>query len=811
MKRLILLALCLLIVSGFSFAQSGITAYHEQRQFQLAPPGALKFGLYGFDNPALLVYANKPDLYFTWSDADGKCTDFNRWGGFFALRGIGIGAIHNNGPLGSVTDYRISVSGGDRTFSTGLSLGWSAGEVEVYNRQSFIALGTLSRPNPYFSLGIVGVKSFKGKNAEAAADLAVRPLGNQLFTAFMDYDIQQNQMLKDGIWSVGAVIEPLPGVRVIGRYYDTKAFALGFQFSLGMVGLETQANYDRDRQYTHNTYGIHIGAYDRNVFDTYFKLKKSYLDMNLNGIIVYQRYQLFDNNKTLTDLLNSIEGAKEDPRVAGIAINISGMNVNKEKIWELREKLKEFRSAGKHLVIFMDRGNIDTYHFASVADKIVMDPMGMIILEGYNNGLTYLKGTLDKLGIGYDEWRFFKYKSANEALSREKMSDADREQRQNLVNDYYKLAKADICASRGFTPEKFDSLVNTEVVFISKKAIEKGLVDTLGRWETVKDVITKLEGEQKEYRSAGSLLKNQHPFDGRWGEPEQIALIYALGACAMDEGIKARSLVEDVNAAVENPKIKAIVLRVDSPGGDGLASDYIAEALKKAKGKKPVIVSQGYVAGSGGYWLSMYGDTIVAAPNTITGSIGVAGGWLYNKGAKEWMGMSTDHVQVGGHADIGFGFTLPFIGAGLPDRNLTIEERARAEEIMKDLYKEFVHKVALGRKKSDNDIDSVAEGRFYSGYEGKEKGLVDVLGGLETAIAIAKERAGIPKCEEVTIIEMPKMGLIDFKALMPKIMPFQTQIVEDKFIEQLRFRISHNGEVMPLMPLEFIEMVPMEY
>jgi protease-4 len=163
-----------------------------------------------------------------------------------------------------------------------------------------------------------------------------------------------------------------------------------------------------------------------------------------------------------------------------------------------------------------------------------------------------------------------------------------------------------------------------------------------------------------------------------WGELPRIAVVYALGECAMDSGIKARTLSKEVDALVEDSGIEAIVFRVDSPGGDAMASDLVAEALKKAKGKKPVIVTQGAVAASGGYWLSMYGDKIVAAPHTITGSIGVIGGWFYNAGLKEKLGMTTDRVQAGDHADIGFGMVLPFLGLGVPDRNLTEWERGMA-------------------------------------------------------------------------------------------------------------------------------------
>jgi protease-4 len=237
-----------------------------------------------------------------------------------------------------------------------------------------------------------------------------------------------------------------------------------------------------------------------------------------------------------------------------------------------------------------------------------------------------------------------------------------------------------------------------------------------------------------------------------------------------------------------------------------MASDYVAEALKKAKNNKPVIVSQGFVAGSGGYWLSMYADTIVAAPGTITGSIGVIAGWIYDKGFKEKLGVTTDLVKAGTHADLGFGFTIPFIGLGIPDRDVTEEERAKAEYTIKAFYKEFVAKVAEGRKTSPERIEEIAQGHFYSGLDGKKLNLVDVLGGLEDAIRIARERAGIQQDEPVTIVEMPKPGLMDFSSFMPRLIGVTQAISEDPTIEQLKFRLQHNGKPIPLLPLDQIQL-----
>ena len=791
-----------LLVPSLVVGQGRYPSYYQQSDFLLTSPGAMTFGLYGFDNPALPSLLREPDLAFLWTDQTGTWSGFNRWGLFAAAPHVGFGLIHQKFGSLYVTDYRLSLASGNRSVSYGIGYGWSTGYTRTFGRSSLITVGSLFRPSLFLSVGLVGTFSTQSRGAnEGMADLAVRPFKSELLTIFSDYALQSRQSLSDGHWSAGAALEALPGIRITGRYFDSKAFAVGVQISLGRVGMTTQAHYDQNGRYSYNTYGIRLGAFDRTLLKG---RRTSYLDLNLLGPVKYQRFQLFDRSNALEGLLEAIDAAKEDPAIAGIAINTSGMAADKELLWEIREKLRDFKSTGKHVVVFIDRAGINEYHFASVADKIVMDTQGMIQISGFVMGRTYLKGTLEKIGIGYDEWRFFKYKSANETLSRENMSDADREQRQELVNEYYGLAKANICTGRGFTPEQFDNMINNEVVYLPQDALAQGLVDTLGRWETVKEVIKKLEGREKRYASAGSLDRFIQPRDNRWGEPPKIAVIYALGVCAMDEGITARKLVRDVQTAVDNPAVKAIVLRVDSPGGDAMASDYIAEALKEAKGKKPVIVSQGAVAGSGGYWLSMYGDTIVAAPTTITGSIGVIGGWAYNKGIKEKLGMSTDYVKAGEHADLGFGFTLPFIGLGLPDRDLTEPERSRMEYSIKTMYKEFVNKVANGRKKSPEQIEAIAQGRVWSGSDGLKNGLVDILGGLATAIDIAKAKAGIPRSQEVTILELPKKGLIDFSQFIPRVIGLELK-EKDPALEHLQFLLARNGQPMPVLPLEDID------
>jgi protease IV len=807
MRHIVLFTLLSTIIVHTLTAQSPITPYYERNSFLFTSPGAMKFGLYGFDNPALLSYVRQPDLLVTWNDASDPA---KHWGMFVGMPSAGFGMVRGKIDGISVADYHLSLAAGDKTFSAGISYGWTITENPALDKSSLLTLGTLFRPLPFLSTGLTYTSALNTKGYEFTGDVAARPLGSELVTIFADYILHRTPQLSQDNWSAGVAVEAMPGIRITARYFDTKAFSLGAQFSLGRLGLESQTHYDGNNNHTYTSYGIRLGAYDRNIFDSYFKTKKVFVEMNQPMHIDYQRFMLFDNTQTLTNMLDIIDAAKNDPSVIGIALNTSGMETDAEKLWELREKLKDLRATGKKVFMFVDRADINLYHFASVADKIVMDPLGDMMLEGFIIGRTFLKGTLEKIGLGYDELRFFKYKSANESFSRENMSEADREQRQKLVDDWYRIVKEEICESRHLTSRQFDTLVNNNVFFLAPQAQQRGLVDSIGRWDVVKDLVRHETGTEASFVPFGSLQKFNKPYDNYWSELPQIAVIYALGVCDMDQGIAARRLVKDFEAAVDNSKVKAIVLRIDSPGGDAMASDYIAEAMKKAKGKKPIIVSQGFVAASGGYWLSMYADTIVAAPRTITGSIGVIGGWMYNKELKEKLGISTDFVKVGAHADLGFGITLPLIGVRIPDRNLTSEERAVAESSIKNMYSSFVEKVSLGRKKQVDDIGPIAQGRVWSGLDGKQNGLVDVLGGLETAINIAKEHAHIPKDLDITIIEMPKKGFINFSTFMPKLIGFETKTTSDPTIELLKFRLQNNGKPLPMLPLEDLDIMNME-
>jgi protease-4 len=801
----------LLAVFGVSMAQetSPIPSYYSHTDFLLTSPGAAGSALGGYVNPA--VYGLLPgfESQFFWSDEGAKFSSLNRWGWFMGLPHLGFGLTHQRGTFqtggaatqkASITDYRIALAGGDKGTTFGLGYSWSKGDVDAYPRDDLFQMGLMQRPFDFLSLGLVGDFALGSSHRTGLIDLALRPLGTPTVTLFGDAELGEKDRLEDARWGVGAAVEFVPGLQLVGKYLNNETFTMGLNFSLGPSTFTAAPHYDDQQKLGYTTYGVRSGYPRPNIIDRYLRNDTRYLSMKLKGTVGYRKYTYFDDQThTLSDLLGDLDGASEDPRVAGVAVNLSGMRISRVLAWEIRQKLLEVREAGKKVVIFIDRGGMTEYHLASVADRIMMDPEGYLFLPGYRTGITYFRGMLAKLGIGVDVLRFYKYKSAGEMLSREDMSEADREQRQALVDERYSLVRQEVSDSRNIPPEGFDDWINEEFLFYPQKAISEGLVDTLARWVHVEDVIKSLEGEKKGLVGPRKLAVREFP-SRIWGSRPRIAVVYGLGFCAMDWGIKARQLEKIFKRLKEDGQVKAVVFRVDSPGGDGMASDVVADALKECAQEKPVIISQGNVAASGGYHISMYGDTIVAAPATVTGSIGVLGAWVWNQGLGSKLGLTSDHVKVGDHAEVDFGIWLPLLGLQLPDRELTTEERAKFEELIRNSYRLFVAKVAQGRGLEEVQVDSVAQGRVWSGVDGKEKGLVDEIGGLDLAIRLAREAAGIGPEEQIEIVELPKKGLFKLNLGGPAVMSINLQ--DDPTWQYLKLFSEHPGQPLPVLPPE---------
>ncbi len=796
----------LLLLPALAVAQPQFPTYRSLSDLTIASPGAYRWGLDGFLNPALLATLDRPDFQLDWTDGGGQWNAFQRWGLFAAVPSLSFGMVHDKTLPVPVTEYRVSLGAGNRSGGFGISYGWSGGGDDSLDRPSNMLLGFLSRPNRYASIGLTGAFTFGGTTKEAVLDVGIRPFGTAFVTLFVDYSLRERDRLFDGTWSAGAVVEPIDGVRLSGRYMDldgVHGISLGAALSLGGLGLQSNtALHDAGDGYSRaaTSYSLRVGGYDR-TFLRSLGNGSARLSVSLGGSMTYQRFALFDNSQTLEETLDAIDAAKDDPLIAGIAINASDMAIDREMLWEIREKLLQFKRSGKYVIAFFERADLDDYALISVADRIVIDPLGDLELRGYASGRTYYREMLDKLGIGFREIRLFRYKSAYENFARDSMSEGEREQRQEMVNVMYRTARQDIVSSgRIASNAEFDRIVDSVVIMRAEDAVQRGLADTMARWDDIGAVAESMHRGGLSTVGTGSLQRFQRPNDDRWSEPPRVAIVYALGGTSLTGGMNARSLSGEIDALAGDGSVKAIVVRVDSPGGDALAADLVAESIRKATARKPVIISQGTVAASGGYWVSMYGDQILAAPTTISGSIGVISAWLWNDGAFDSLGAKFDYVQRGRHADLTSGPSLPFIGLGLPHRDLTPEELARYKELILASYQTFKQKVAQGRGLSVDSVQTLAQGRVWMGADAVNNGLVDRLGGLDLAVALARERAGLKPDEEVTIEEVPGAGLFDPALLrfgLPDISTKQEQIRQS-----IQFLIDHNGQPIPMLPSE---------
>ncbi|HEX7357015.1 MAG TPA: S49 family peptidase, partial [Ignavibacteriaceae bacterium] len=398
MLRNFFVAAIVLLSTIIGQTQTIYPSYYFNNEMEYATPGTMLFGLGGYNNPAELTFQPQPNIYFTWNDKNADVTNFSNWGLFTSIPYLGFGVHKQSFDNYSMTDYKISTAIGTDAFGFGIGYGWSSGDVNIFDRSDLFTLGAIYRPADFLSLNFITNLLTKGAR-EGIIGAGLRPFTNYSFTLFGDYTFTNDKVVENKKWSAGAIVEPLDGLRIIGRYYDGKSFNVGLQLGFGVFGFSTVGHFDENAKRSFNTYGIRVGANDRNLLRI-FSGNSNYVSINLQGVIKYQNFKLFDNSKTLFNLLEQLDAVIYDNSVSGIAINLSGANINKEMFWELREKLKEIKSYGKKVYVYLDRAGMNEYHFASVADKIILDPMGTVSLEGFLMGRTFFNGSLEMLGLG---------------------------------------------------------------------------------------------------------------------------------------------------------------------------------------------------------------------------------------------------------------------------------------------------------------------------------------------------------------------------------------------------------------------------
>ncbi len=722
-------------------------------------------------NPAQWGVLDKTELTLLCTNGGVRDDTPDNWGLVFG-KGLGFAVRRVDFEAGGVPrhviDYQIGLGGGSGAKFCGAALGWSGGDEQLVDRASFFSLGGIHRPTRWLSIGTAGRIALGGGDRDAILDVGVRPFADPGMLFFADYALGRFDAWDEGSLAGGFEVRPVDGIAAALKWDDENRFQIAFGLTLQRLGLRSVPHYDDQGDEYSTSYAVRLNPPVRGFdIDGRTARDKRFLEMNLKGRATYQRFRFGDDESLpLRSLTEQVRFATDDPTVAGVALNVSGFEANPEMIWELRESLVRLKRAGKKIAVHCDRVDLALYYLVSVADHITMDPQGGALFPGVQLSKTYQKEMLAKIGVGFDEWRFFKYKSAMETYSRTSMSEADREQRQGIVNESYGELAGGIAASGRIERGALDGLVDNEPMLFASRLLDLGLVDRIGRWEEMDAAVDTLAGREARLVAHRPLAAKRWQPDEEWGEPPVIALVYAVGECAMDSGIKGRTTSKAMRGFRGDRNVKAVVLRADSPGGDPLPSDLVAhETRELAKAKKPVLVSQGRVAASGGYWISMDADTVFTSPFSITGSIGVIGGWFWNEGLGGKLGLTSDRVQAGRSADLLGGLRIPILGATLPERNLDERERDLMKGRILELYDDFTEGVARARGLEVGFVREIGEGRVYMGRPAVELGLVDRVGTLGETIEAAKRAAGIAPGRRVRVVEYPKRGFIKWPKL----------------------------------------------
>jgi protease IV len=462
------------------------------------------------------------------------------------------------------------------------------------------------------------------------------------------------------------------------------------------------------------------------------------------------------DQQSLTDVVEQLRKAKVDKRISGVLLEIKMLDAGWGKAEELRDVIADFRASGKPLYAYIEVGTNKEYYVATAAERIYVAPSGDLFINAFAAEVMFFRGSLDKLGVYPDIFQIGKYKNAPDQFTRKEMTKEHRDVINSILDDIFNRFVNAVAETRRKSPDDVRALIDSAPLS-AEQARDAGLIDGSNYRDEVEAELKKRLGykDEDELRiTKAETYRQIAPESVGLNRGERVAVIYASGdiwpgkseSSAMGgQSVGSDTMVKAINDAARDKTIKAIVIRVDSPGGVHYASDAIWHAVEVAKRKKPVVVSMGDLGASGGYYIACNANKIIAEPSTLTGSIGIFAGKPVMKGLYDWLGITNEYVLRGKNA-----------GMFRETEKFTPEERAKFESIIKSkYYDEFVPKVAAGRGRDREYIDSIAQGRVWTGAQAKENGLVDDLGGLDKAVETARELAGIPAERGVRRVILP--------------------------------------------------------
>ena len=718
-------------ISVFSAAASPKAGTH-------LPPSSIAVSddaLATFFNPSGLGTGRGLNLYYLR-------TYQSNWAGddafFLAVPNGGFGVEFATADA-DTTFTRYTLSSGQHlghSLYAGTSYSWINSDDKTYDTFRSLSLGLMYRRR-YFSIGAMArdlnQPKLLGEKLGRTYDLglAIRP---GTWRTTLSLDMQKTQGIEGVDLRYALEVRPIRELLLRGTLNSDLSFDVRFGINIGNWGLGTGNTFDKNREAQTG-----VGYFHFSNIPTTKQLprRRMFLDLQMHS---------------LKDVLSI---AKSDEDVAGILVRINGDDYGMAQLQEMADAILNFRESGRVVLCYITtKCSTGDYIVASVCDGILIHPFAEVRLIGLRAERSFYKGALDMLGIRANLEHIGKYKSAAEAFTRKEMSETQREIQNIILDDLYEQLVAAIAKGRGWTPKDVKKRID-EGPYTALQAFRIELVDRISNEGQLKNAVTELTDKHTDLVSLNEYAESRlYTQDWRVPQPK-IAIIEAKGLMVTGDSFTdlltgtqvmgADTIVRAIREAKDDDAIKAVVLRIDSGGGLVVAADIIWQALVTLTKIKPVVVSMGDVAASGGYYIAAPANVIVAEPGTITGSIGVIGGKYSLKGLYEKLGIQKEILKRGEHADFYSDYS---------DYPPSEQEIIRKQ--IKEVYNEFITKVAAGRSElTTPEVDKLGRGRIWSGRQAKENGLVDELGGLNLALAIAQEYAGLQE-KTVEIIRFPK-------------------------------------------------------
>ncbi|MCK4858181.1 MAG: signal peptide peptidase SppA, partial [candidate division Zixibacteria bacterium] len=707
-------------------------------------------------NPAAL-YINKPiGIQFYHGFAEGDLSGDNA----FLISTAGVGFAYQRLGLG----YRAAVSRYDfaissrvvRNIYTGTSYTYYKTDWDKLDKAHSWNYSIMWHVRRQFSASLqfqnLNRHTFGGEKTSVGYLLsaAFRPLGERL-TIGANARLYGGQRLSEAEWRLSGRAYLKPGLLVYAGFGDKQRFGIGLEFHFGQAYGGSEVFFDKSGGYSRTTI---YGGTSSATRESLIRGPRKILHVNLAGDIPEERSRklLFGKSKeTLYRTLAKIRSACNDPAIIGFLLTLKSPRLGWGKLSDFRREIVHFSESGKPVICCLGASpGTGSYYLASAADSIFMLPVDALYLIGLSAEVKFFAGTLDKLAIEPQIEKIGKYKNAPNLLTETSLTPEHREALEVLLDDIYGEVIGRTAVSRGITPSELESLVDRGP-FTSIEAESLRLVDGRFYPGELTERLPEMFGGDWQLLPVNRFL-NQPRYREGFGQRPRIALITVAGSITKGRSgsnpltgktAGSATLSAAIRQAGDDPAVRAIVVRLDTPGGDAIASDLIWGELVRARKKKPVIVSMSDVCASGGYYIASAADEIFVEPATVTGSIGVFAGKANLAGFYDKLGISTERIKRGKHAGM-FSSSSPF----------SEEERALLRRHIGDLYNNFISIVANGRRLSVDSVDAIAQGRVWSGQRALQLGLADREGSLLAAIAAAAERADLRE-GEYEIEELP--------------------------------------------------------